>query len=59
MRRLFPLVLQAVLKEVNIDDWFFGVSAVGAEGYESPVVFPGSPGSWAHEVTPPAATQAR
>ena len=45
---------QAVLKEVNIDDWFFGVSAVSAEGYESPVVFPGPPGSWAHEA-PPAA----
>jgi Zn-dependent M28 family amino/carboxypeptidase len=40
---------QAVLKAVNIDDWFFGVSALSAEGYESPVVFPGSPGSWAHE----------
>lgn len=45
---------QAMLKDVNIDDWFFGVSAVGADGYESPVVFPGAPGSWAHEEPPPA-----
>jgi Zn-dependent M28 family amino/carboxypeptidase len=47
---------QAVLKAVNIDDWFFGVSAVGPDGYESPVVFPGAPGSWAHETPPPPAT---
>jgi hypothetical protein len=40
---------QAVLKDVNIDDWFFGVSAVGPDGWESPVVFPGAPGSWTHE----------
>ena len=45
---------QALLKEINIDDWFFGVSAISADGYESPVVFPGPPGSWAHEA-PPAA----
>jgi hypothetical protein len=38
---------QAVLSGVNIDDWFFGVSAVSAEGWESPVVFPGAPGQWA------------
>jgi Zn-dependent M28 family amino/carboxypeptidase len=37
----------AVLKGVNIDDWFFGVSAVTADGWESPVVFPGAPGQWA------------
>jgi Zn-dependent M28 family amino/carboxypeptidase len=45
---------QAVLKDVNIDDWFFGVSAVSAGGWESPVVFPGAPGSWTHEEAPPA-----
>jgi Zn-dependent M28 family amino/carboxypeptidase len=38
---------QAVLSGVNIDDWFFGVSAVSADGWESPVVFPGAPGQWA------------
>ena len=37
---------QLVLKNVVIDNWFFGVSAVSAEGYESPVVFPGDAGSY-------------
>jgi Zn-dependent M28 family amino/carboxypeptidase len=45
---------QALLKDVNIDDWFFGVSAVSANGWESPVVFPGAAGSWTHEEAPPA-----
>ncbi|HJV72475.1 M20/M25/M40 family metallo-hydrolase [Ideonella sp.] len=34
------------LMNVVIDDWFFGVSAVSADGYESPVVFPGDPGAF-------------
>jgi Zn-dependent M28 family amino/carboxypeptidase len=34
------------LKDVVIDDWFFGVSALSADGYESPVVFPGDAGSF-------------
>ena len=34
------------LSGINIDDWFFGVSAVGADGYESPVVYPGASGSF-------------
>jgi hypothetical protein len=34
------------LKGVNIDDWFFGVSAIGQDGYESPVVFPGPAGTF-------------
>jgi len=46
------------LKDVNIDDWFFGVSAVGADGWESPVVFPGPAGSWTHEEPPPAPSDA-
>ena len=45
--RQVPPSGQAVLKDVVIDDWFFGVSAVSADGYESPVVFPGPAGSWA------------
>lgn len=48
---------QAVIKDVVIDDWFFGVSAVSADGYESPVVFPGPSGSFerqAPEATPAA-----
>lgn len=36
-----------LLRGVNIDDWFFGVSAIGPDGWESPVVFPGAPGQWA------------
>ena len=35
-----------VLTNVVIDDWFFGVSSVGADGWESPVVFPGAAGSF-------------
>ncbi|MFZ3007411.1 MAG: M28 family peptidase [Phenylobacterium sp.] len=35
-----------LLKGIVIDDWFFGVSAVSADGYESPVVFPGAAGSF-------------
>jgi Zn-dependent M28 family amino/carboxypeptidase len=37
---------ELVLKNVVIDDAFFGVSAVGADGFESPVVFPGDPGAF-------------
>jgi Zn-dependent M28 family amino/carboxypeptidase len=36
----------AVLKGVNIDDFFFGVSAISPDGFESPVVFPGAPGTF-------------
>jgi hypothetical protein len=34
------------LRGVNIDDWFFGVSAVAADGHESPVEFPAPAGSF-------------
>jgi len=44
-----------VLKGINIDDWFFGVSSVSADGWESPVVFPGDAGSF--ERSPAPATQ--
>ena len=37
---------ELVLPGVVIDDWFFGVSAVSADGYESPVVFPGPAGAF-------------
>jgi Zn-dependent M28 family amino/carboxypeptidase len=46
-----------VLKDVVIDDGFFGVSAVSADGWASPVVFPGDAGRFDAEpvpVTPPA-----
>ncbi len=34
------------LDHVNIDDWFFGVSAISADGWESPVEFPGPVGAF-------------
>jgi hypothetical protein len=37
---------QVQLKNVVIDDWFFGVSSVSPDGFESPVVFPGDAGSF-------------
>jgi Zn-dependent M28 family amino/carboxypeptidase len=40
------------LAGINIDDFYFGVSAVSADGWESPVVFPGFAGSF--ERSPPA-----
>ena len=43
------------LDKVNIDDWFFGVSSVSADGYASPVVFPGPNGDFARQV--PAAAR--
>jgi Zn-dependent M28 family amino/carboxypeptidase len=46
-------VTKAVIDDVVIDDWFFGVSSVSADGYESPVVFPGFAGSF--ERSPAAA----
>lgn len=46
---------QLVLSGVVIDDWFFGVSAISADGSESPIVFPGAPGAFFREDAPPAA----
>lgn len=37
---------ELVLPGIVIDDYFFGVSAVSNDGYESPVVFPGPAGSF-------------
>jgi hypothetical protein len=34
------------LPHIVIDDWFFGVSAVSVDGYESPVVFAGDAGAF-------------
>ncbi|MBW3618556.1 MAG: M28 family peptidase [Proteobacteria bacterium] len=44
-----------VLPGVNIDDWFFGVQAISADGFASPIVFPGPPGSF---ISPPPAAAA-
>ncbi|WP_339913814.1 M28 family metallopeptidase [uncultured Brevundimonas sp.] len=37
---------ELVLPGVPIDDYFFGVSSVSADGFESPVVFPGPAGAF-------------
>jgi hypothetical protein len=34
------------LEGVVIDDWFFGVSAIAADGSESPIAFPGDAGNF-------------
>lgn len=39
-------VTEFTLENTIIDNWFFGVSAVAADGSESPVVFPGAAGSF-------------
>jgi Zn-dependent M28 family amino/carboxypeptidase len=49
---------EMVLPGIVIDDWFFGVSAVSDDGYESPVVFPGPAGSFV-SVGDPAPAPAR
>ena len=44
--RLVTNATSLLLKDVNIDDWFFGVSSVSTDGYESPVEFPGPTGAF-------------
>ena len=46
------------LKNVIIDDWFFGVSSISADGWESPVEYPGPAGSFV-SAPPPAASPAK
>lgn len=53
LNRWVPGGTAATLKDVVIDDYFFGVSSVSVDGWESPVVFPGPAGSF--ESAPPAA----
>lgn len=36
----------ATLENLAVDDWFFGVASVSADGYESPVEFPGPIGAF-------------
>lgn len=42
------------LKDIVIDNYFFGVAAVSKEGFESPVVFPGAAGSFGGYAAPAA-----
>ncbi len=46
-KRLEAPASSLVLANTVIDDWFFGVAAIGDQGLESPVVFPGEIGSFA------------
>ena len=46
-----------VLTGIPIDDYFFGVSAISEDGYESPVVFPGPAGAFVSVGDPPARPQ--
>ena len=39
------------LAHVNIDDWLFGVASISADGYESPVSFPGTSGAQGANLT--------
>jgi hypothetical protein len=48
-------VQQYTLKNVSIDDYFFGVASVSADGFESPVEFPGAAGSFVPSTPAPAA----
>ncbi len=44
--RWVGLTDHATLKNIVIDNYFFGVASVSKEGFESPVVFPGPAGSF-------------
>jgi len=39
-----------VLKNIVIDNFYFGVAAVSQTGFESPVVFPGPAGAFGRQV---------
>lgn len=54
--RLVSQGTEVKLTGVNIDDWFFGVSAIGPDGFESPVTYPGVQGGF--ERLPPIAPPA-
>ena len=55
LSRWVPEGAATTLKDVVIDDFFFGVSAVSADGWESPVVFPGAAGSFESAAPAPSA----
>ena len=52
--RWVPAGETVTLKDVVIDDYFFGVSSVTADGWESPVVFPGPNGAFENLAAPKA-----
>ncbi len=44
---------QSVLNHVRVDDWVFGMSSVGADGFESPVASAVPGGAFKPYVAPP------
>jgi hypothetical protein len=44
--RAFADVTQATMENMVIDNYLFGVASVNADGFESPVVFPGPAGAF-------------
>jgi hypothetical protein len=48
-RAIGPQDTSVTLRNIVIDDWFFGVSALSSDGFESPIVFPGEAGSFTSE----------
>ena len=48
---------QHVLKGIRVDDWVFGVSSVGANGFESPVASAVPGGAFKPYVAPPTPAQ--
>jgi Zn-dependent M28 family amino/carboxypeptidase len=52
--RWVPQGETVTLKDVVIDDYFFGVSSITANGWESPVVFPGPNGAFENLAAAPA-----
>lgn len=41
-------VSSAIMENIVIDNYYFGVAAISKDGFESPVVFPGDVGSFNH-----------
>lgn len=52
--RWVPVGETVTLKDVVIDDYFFGVSSITADGWESPVVYPGPNGAFENLAVPKA-----
>ena len=56
-KRVAEPATKAVLPHVRVDDWVFGVSSVGANGYESPVASAVPGGAFKPYVAPPKPQQ--
>jgi Zn-dependent M28 family amino/carboxypeptidase len=54
-----PASCRHVLKGIRVDDWVFGVSSVGANGFESPVAAAVPGGAFKPYVAPPPAAPAQ